>query len=537
MQRAIDHPPRSRLGFAFDRPAGPPSWVWVAVTTLLALLVRGIGAGEQAFWTDEVESAKLLWHPEADPLYILTRNFHGPLHKLLLFGWASVFGSGDLALRWLSVALGTATVPILYLTGRLWVGEAAARWATILLAVNPFHIYYSQEVRGYILLILLAPVAMHVFLREVEKRTFRSWGAFVLASIAVGLSSFSGLMLTATQGALALLAAWRRGYPIARFLVAMVVVVVCLLPYFREFGTVVDVDAIRGLGEVTESNQLRGDHTFDVLAPGHSLYAFSVGLTIGPSINEMHESLSFDTFKRHIPIMVAAALVFGVTAIIGFFRSRRRPEFTGFLMAWLWGPIALTALLAVLNLKVYNIRYPAASVIAWVLLLAIGLAGLRPQWLRLLLAGVLVGVSGVSVVNYHNETRFWRPDARAAAELIAREGRPNDRILLYTTPEPFIYYYEWKRNGPVDVARLTVWELRNRERFERFLDDTVACGGRLWLVRYRSWYIDPSEFCKSLLDERLTHIATWRFPELPVDLYWCEDPASVGESPQAADQR
>ena len=44
-----------------------------------------------------------------------------------------------------------------------------------------------------------------------------------------------------------------------------------------------------------------------------------------------------------------------------------------------------------------------------------------------------------------------------------------------------------------------------------------------WLVRWRSWYIDPRDKCKNTLDANLEHLGSWRFTNLPVDLYRCGD--------------
>ena len=67
-------------GLGFDRtPAGGVSWPWLVIVTVIAFAWRAVGLTQQSLWTDEVESLKLVTQPGADPLYVITHNFHGPL--------------------------------------------------------------------------------------------------------------------------------------------------------------------------------------------------------------------------------------------------------------------------------------------------------------------------------------------------------------------------------------------------------------------------------------------------------------------------
>jgi len=362
-------------------------------------------------------------------------------------------------------------------------------------------------------------LGMWAFAHELEARSRRSWLLLVLANLGAGLSSFGGLFLIPTQGLLALGVFRRTRYPLWRFVLAQLLVLAALSNYFSEFGTTVDPSTIVGIGEVTDAEKLRGEHTFSPLAPAHSIYAYSAGLTIGPSVNEMHRALTLETFRPHIPVMVLVGVVFGALGLIGLGVVLRRRDLAAFLLAWLAVPIACAALLAILNVKVYNVRYPAVGFMAWMLILGAGLGGLRRRGLALALGVTALGLGSLARANQATQTRFWRPDARAAAELIEREARPSDRILVYTIIEPFVHYYNWVGGGTIPVDTIYRWHFEAPERLEKSLREMCVGDGRLWVVRYRSWYIDGPERYKHALAERLPHLGSWEFPELPVDLY------------------
>lgn len=122
----------------------------------LALGLRLARLTFQPLWADEgysVYFASLDW----GPLTAATAaDIHPPLYYYLLKLWMSVFGPGELALRALSVLFGVATVALTFAFAKRLGGTAVGVLAALAMAVSPFHIYYSQEVRMYALAGLLA---------------------------------------------------------------------------------------------------------------------------------------------------------------------------------------------------------------------------------------------------------------------------------------------------------------------------------------------------------------------------------------------
>ena len=121
----------------------------VAGLSAVAAVLRFSTLGRQSFWYDEVPS-----RPHS-PLFPSTSSCGPcptarrapPLYYVLVWIWAHVFGSSDLALRSLSALVGTLVVPAAYLAARALV----SRWAGILVAtfaaVSPLLVWYSQEAR------------------------------------------------------------------------------------------------------------------------------------------------------------------------------------------------------------------------------------------------------------------------------------------------------------------------------------------------------------------------------------------------------
>ncbi|HPO30649.1 MAG TPA: glycosyltransferase family 39 protein, partial [Candidatus Hydrogenedentes bacterium] len=132
-------------------------WLWAVVA--LAAVLRLIRLGYNDLWHDEVHNllcAEFL----ADLLrYGHLASNHPPLPYILLRGWRELgFGPDEFSLRLLPALAGTLGVVTLYLLAELLFDRPTARWAALLLAVSPFHILHSQDLKEYIYLPTLAPL-------------------------------------------------------------------------------------------------------------------------------------------------------------------------------------------------------------------------------------------------------------------------------------------------------------------------------------------------------------------------------------------
>jgi len=118
---------------------------------LLALALRLYRADAQSLWYDEGTSAALAGRPLPDIARAAANDIHPPLYYLLLALWVRLFGDGVVALRALSACLGSLLVAgVIRLGGRLW-GRPVGIAAGLLAAISPYLVWYSQEVRMYML--------------------------------------------------------------------------------------------------------------------------------------------------------------------------------------------------------------------------------------------------------------------------------------------------------------------------------------------------------------------------------------------------
>ena len=166
----------------------PPKLRWaVAAVVILALALRLINLSGRPLWYDEAFAVLYAEKPLATMLYGTVTRVEGAaadVHPLFFYSalhaWMLAAGQSPAAVRALAVLLGTATVPMVYLLARRLFDGRAGLAAAVIVAVAPFHIYYSQEARMYALLGFAAVTTAYFFIRAWTDGGWGSWVAFAL---------------------------------------------------------------------------------------------------------------------------------------------------------------------------------------------------------------------------------------------------------------------------------------------------------------------------------------------------------------------
>ncbi|MFZ0088710.1 MAG: glycosyltransferase family 39 protein [Solirubrobacteraceae bacterium] len=198
--------------------------------TVLSVIVRFALIDSQSYWLDEAQAAHELSLSFGAMLGAWSRaEWNPPLYFLIAWPWAKVFGTGELGLRSLSALLGAGLVPLLYLSGRELVSSRAGVVAAALASVNPFMIWYSQEAREYMLLVVLCAASLLFFARAWRSPSSRelAWWA-IFSALAMVTQYFAGFLILA-EGLLLLYRARSRAALIA--CAVQVVVVAPLIPH------------------------------------------------------------------------------------------------------------------------------------------------------------------------------------------------------------------------------------------------------------------------------------------------------------------
>ncbi len=173
-------------GAASARALPAETWALGALI-VVAAGIRIITIDNQSFWMDEALTAYEAHLPFGAMLNTVAHvETTPPLYFFLIWAWAHVLGTGEIALRSLSTLAGIALVPIAFLCARELTSRRAGLVAAALVTVNPFLIWYSQEARAYMLLAALSGASFLWFIRarrEPSRRNLAWWGVFSCAAV------------------------------------------------------------------------------------------------------------------------------------------------------------------------------------------------------------------------------------------------------------------------------------------------------------------------------------------------------------------
>lgn len=428
-----------------------------------------------------------LWFDEGFAIHLATQRLPQmieqnpvgwlPLHSVALSLWLRVVGDSPFAARFFSVVFGVLLVALLYSLARTLASSRTGAMASLVGALSPFLVYYSQEARTYALWLFLSLLSAYLLLRALgHPERIRGWIAYTgVTSLALYTHYFSIFLLP--WGAAALLytaVRSRRWKTLLSGVAGQVVVLVASVPLVA-FARSSILDRYGFWRSPLSAFQVVLD----------LWYHFTTG-----------GNLPFD---RALPVMGTFAVV-GILGLVLF-----RPHWNGALMA-LYLLIPTLGMLALSSWReLYVARYLAIAAPAAYLLVAQGLDRLwaattayRGLLGKSALAAVLcsTGVVGYSwcqaLQNYYYNPDYARDDFRSAARFIeAGEGEQDVIVMsgggIFTALLP---YYEGRMPW-IDMPSFGEW--LDEDQAVQGLNALLGgrSGGRVWLVLSGNQITDP----------------------------------------------
>ena len=154
----------------------------ILTITLLAFGLRAPFVESRSLTIDEASSLK--WVDGHSLVYLLT-HYHTNSHQLvsLMTRVIDPFGHWLTFYRGPSLVFGVLTVPLLYQLGRRMLGQKAGLLAALLLAIAPFHVDFSIQMRGYAPATFWAALFYYCVWQGLSKSKRRYWIALAMASI------------------------------------------------------------------------------------------------------------------------------------------------------------------------------------------------------------------------------------------------------------------------------------------------------------------------------------------------------------------
>ena len=426
--------------------AKPKERTTARIALLLALLtgfaLRLLHLGAESLWYDETVSVHLARQPIPAMIAHTAGDIHPPGYYLLLHLWQQLTAPTllhglEYLYAWPSVFAGMVVLALLYATGRRLFNPKVALVAVTLAAVNPFQIWYSQEVRMYTAGAALGLLCLWALLAFAGGRHKVRWLTVYALAAAAGLYTlyyFAFWLIALNLAALLLLwaPATGRGRRFAAWLAAQVATLVLFAPWLPIVARQVTDPPVPPWRAPWQSAGAF------LASAGEALAALLVGQSPPGAI----------VWPWAIPVL-ALVTGFGWWAWGNRGQSRRGTS-AAIVLILVFVPIGLLFAITLFATPIYHVRYIYLYATIFLLVPAVLLVAIwrRWQWLGGAVLFLLLAISAWSLLAFWTNPRYRADDHRGAVAQLAAQWRPGDAILAnagWIYPVLTTYW-------PVDVA-------------------------------------------------------------------------------------
>ncbi len=440
---------------------------------------------DQSFWLDEASQAMTSLRPLSEIIFNNLADFHPPLSYVLTHFWIQ-FGQSEIWLRLLPVLFGVGTVYIGFLLARRMFNEKVGLLFASLLAIAPYHIYYSQEFRMYSMAAFFAVLGMYFFvrllseseglrllLRQMPDRNDVAVYGFVLSSVALIYTHYLGGLLFFSQ--LFYLFFYDRKK----------------LGYFLKLFSIVGLLFLPWIPFLYQQLQL-GVKADTVLPGWSSMLSLSFYKAVPLLFSKfIIGRLDFDNNFLYGLIILVSFSVAGLTLIP--LRKKLWDKEVGVLLCWLLIPVAITFFIS-FKVPMFQPFRLLFTLPAFYLLMAYGLSETKrfQKILIVLVIGMLLSFQSVFWFNSSFWREDWRTSVKEADQFIGEDGNV---IFAWSDVFPTYQLYSGNERG---FGALKGYPAKDWETDEKLTNSTVS--GKIVYFSYLSQLTDPDKTIEQWLN-------------------------------------
>ena len=439
--------------------------------TLIAILFLGgilrVVNLNQSLWLDEAAQA-LESAGSFRGLFEIYADFMPPLFHLLLYGWMRISDS-EWWMRLISVVCGVGTIYYLYKLAALKIHKHVAYYAAFLLALSPFHIYYSQELRPYALATLLATASTYYFVQK-------KWWPYALSSLLMIYSLYTTPFLLLSHGIYTSVFDRKK---IKQWFFSMVFIAAGFLPWLPAF-----------LKQLSGGSQLAdvwtGWSSAVSVEPFKSLPLTLAKFTLGRVTidNKIFYAAVVGFIILLIAILLWSAFKKWKKETVELFFYSTLPVCAIFVLSFVLPVIAPQRVLFILPL--------------FLLLIAMGIRALpRTTQTIALLVFMLPSIYGLS--QYYINPRFQRENWRDATTYVEKKATDKTQVL-FGFPEPFAPYIWYRKNPSLGIGVAKNFVVREDDL--KKVDQIIQTNTQLHFFQYLTDLSDPEKKIPAYLESK-----------------------------------
>jgi len=396
---------------------------------LLSFALRIYKLDFQSPWLDELftltntNSGKSL----SEIVSALAGDAHPPLYYFIVHFFTKIFGDSGYVARFVSVLFGVGGIVVIYYLAKELFNKSTALTAVLLLSVNHFHIYFSQEARMYTMLFFTTTLSFLFLVRFIKKPVLKS----------ALMYSFTTALLVNTH--------FYSFFPLfAQYLIILYYIIKPynttgkkIFTYAFISGIITLVSFLPLISTLFGTSEIK---SFWITLPPENVYSEMLTELIGPELCVAISLLAityfaYTVFKEKEPVK---------------YKIDPEKDRTVFafhvLFIWLFISIAFPLLLSYIHIPMIVSRYFINILPAIFLLIAAGINCIESSTVKttIISAFILFALIDLLAVKDHYN-KVIKTQYREAGHFVKENHKGGEKIFSYT--EPYFSYYLKEKDG------------------------------------------------------------------------------------------
>ena len=202
----------------------------LCVIISIAIALRIYRLGDRNLWHDEIFAIFFHRFSFPDITRVLIR---APLHIVVVNIVTRLFYRNEFWTRLPAMIFGCASIPFVYLLGKRLFNRHVGLVGAFLLAISPFHIWYSQTAVRYTQAVFFITLSSYLFICCVREDKNWLWIIFSFIQIMAVYTSYLSFIMIVPQ--MAILFLLERGKYVKKLVLSWSVVILFFLPWVTTF--------------------------------------------------------------------------------------------------------------------------------------------------------------------------------------------------------------------------------------------------------------------------------------------------------------
>jgi len=408
---------------------------------------------------------------------------HPPVYLFFLKVWTDIFGYSPFSIRFPSVVFGVISILAIFSLTKMIFNSRVGLMSSFLLALSPFHIYYSQMARSYSLIILFSILSISFFYSYITNKKKISLLYFIIFSLILYYTHFLSILLIGFTNIFVFFV-YRK--TLKEWIFSQALLFFCLipLPYLMNKGVEL------GAGARSSFSALELVYLCVIFSIGYTGFIFKMS-TIKTNIldNLGFLLISFFTYLSIVYFFLKKGWKNRTNSedrLIKVIKPNKdnKPNRAVFVLLWFAIPVLILFFIS-LFYPLFRPRYLCFIFPAFIIIIAQGIMSIKGKQIFYLILTLLIIIQVIPIYNYF--FIYTREPWQEISEYIS-ENQEQDDLIITSRTSSLRYYYQ----GESEI---------------RFIDigpEELTKYKGIWLVlaNYKQSYSDETHEISMFLAER-----------------------------------